>query len=82
MSSSNNNDISKSNVSIATNASLARINSPRNFNIMNRLNSPKPTNIKNKFDKGLSHSGSIGMLSSTLSRINFEQSIILEKTIL
>ena len=79
MSSSNNNDISKSNVSITTNASLARINSPRNFNIINRLNSPKPYNIKIKFDKGLSHSGSVGMLSPTPSRINFEQNIILEK---
>ena len=68
MSSSNNNDISKSNVSITTNASLARINSPRNFNIMNKFNSPKPYNIKIKFDKGLSHSSSVGILSPTSSR--------------
>lgn len=79
MSSSNNNDISKSNLSITTNASLARINSPRNFNIMNKFNSPKPYNIKIKFDKGLSRSSSVGMLSPTPSRINFDQNILLEK---
>ena len=77
---SNNNDNSKSNISITTNASAIKINSPRNYTKIALPTSPKTIFQKNKiFEKNLSRCGSLPFLSPASPRIKPHQLKIMEE---
>ena len=76
---SNNNDNNKSNLSLTTNASVNKINSPRNY-ANEILTSPK-SNIHNNinFDKNMSRCGSMALLSPISSRMKKYQLKIIDE---
>lgn len=71
---SNNNDNNKSNISITTNASAIKINSPRNS-----TNLAIPTSPKSNLQKNFPRSGSLALLSPITSRIKPRQLRIMEE---
>ena len=71
---SNNNENNKSNISITTNASAVKINSPRNYTKL-----ALPTSPKSILQKNFLHSGSLALLSPTTSRIKPGQLRIMEE---
>ena len=79
LSSSNNNDNNKSNLSLTTNASVIKINSPRNY-ANEILTSPK-SNIHNNinFDKNMSRCDSMALLSPISSRMKKYQLKIIDE---
>ena len=74
----NNQDNSKNNISTTTNASVAKLNSPRNFNIFPIAKSPKQS-IETYFNKNLSNCSSRTLLSPISPRIKRKKIKILEK---
>ena len=77
---SNTNENNKSNVSMTTNASAVKINSPRNYNNIAPPTSPKSNNLSTLiFDKSLSRSGSMGLFSPTSFRMKAHQLNLIEK---
>ena len=77
LSNNRNNDNSKSNISITTNASAVKVNSPRNVNKNVIPTSPKLINFN--FDKKLPRSGSLPLLSPISSRVKPHQLRIMEE---
>ena len=71
------NDNNKSNISITTNASAIKVNSPRNFNKNVIPTSPKLINFN--FDKKLPRSGSLPILSPISPRVKPHQLRIMEE---
>ena len=76
---SSNNENNKSNLSITTNASLAKINSSRIYNINQTPKKLNPINIKFNFDRNLSRCGSLPILSPISTKMKRHQLEILEK---
>ena len=71
---SNNNENNKSNLSITTNASAIKMNSPRNY-----TNLALPTSPKSNLQKNLPRSGSLALISPTSIRIKPNQLRIMEE---
>ena len=77
---SNINENNKSNISMTTNASAVKINSPRNYNKIEFPTSPISNHQSSIiFDKSLSRSGSTSLFSPTSSRIKTHQLYLMEK---